>query len=91
MRTMWLGLALLALNAGTASAACRCVCVGGDVRTLCSGPLDPPAICSRICPASVRQPGAPPIASGLAGPGGADDTLATGSPVLLGATGAPER
>ncbi|WP_375466077.1 hypothetical protein [uncultured Methylobacterium sp.] len=91
MRALWLGFALFALAAEPASAACRCVCVNGEVRTLCSGPLDAPAICSRICPASVRPPGAPPVTSGLVRSGGAEETLATGSPALFGATGSPER
>lgn len=91
MRASWLGFVLLALAGGPASAACRCVCVNGDLRTLCSGPLDPPAICSRICPASVRPLGAPPVVSGLLRPGGSEETLGTGSPALSGATGGPER
>ena len=87
MRAFGLGMALLALAAGPASAVCRCICVNGAVRTQCSGALDPPAICSRICPMPARPQGAPPEISGLPAPVGSDGTLATGSPALLGATG----
>lgn len=91
MRAFRLGLALLALANGPAAAVCRCDCVAGRMRPQCSGQLDPPAICDRICPPSVGLPGAPATLSGAITPQGGDATLATGSPALLGATGLPGR
>jgi hypothetical protein len=78
---------LLVLAVGPASAVCRCICLNGNVRTQCSGELDPPAIYSRICPMPARPLGSPPEISGMATPLGAEGTLGTGSPALLGATG----
>ena len=87
MRLVGLGIVLLALTAVPASAACRCFCANGVVRTQCSGPLDPPAICARICPMPARPQGSPPEVSGFVPLGGGESTLATGSPALLGSTG----
>lgn len=87
MRALWLGLALAAMASGPASAACSCVCFDGRMRSQCTSPIDPPAICNRICPLPVNPPGSPPTVTGGSLPLGADGTLATGSPALLGSTG----
>lgn len=90
MRAAWLGLglaALTALPAGPAAAACQCICVNGRLIPRCSSPIDPPAICNRICPLPVNPPGGPPAISGLPTAVGSEETLGTGSPALLGATG----
>ncbi|MFD0934020.1 hypothetical protein ACFQ12_02295, partial [Methylobacterium trifolii] len=83
MRAISLGLALLALTSGGAAAACRCACLDGEMRSVCNGPLDPPALCDRLCPLSVRPPsirapGAPPEIPGDVLSDDADPSLPTG-------------
>ena len=56
------------LASGVAMADCRCVCMNGDVRAVCSSSLDVEPICPpRICPITplsvepLQQPRVPPI------------------------------
>ncbi|GJE43269.1 hypothetical protein [Methylobacterium soli] len=54
MRGFWLALGMLLLP-GVASAECRCVCVRGEARSICSQQTDLPGLCQVICPAPLEQ------------------------------------
>jgi hypothetical protein len=64
-----LAFALLAiLSTYAANAACRCVCMNGEVRAVCSSTLDIEPICSpRVCPIvtpsiePIQRPRVPPV------------------------------
>ncbi len=48
------------LFATQAVAACRCMCIDGEVRPICSSSIDLPPICApRICP--IKPPSVEPI------------------------------
>lgn len=66
MRAMLLG-AILSLLSTSAFAACNCSCVAGQAVSVCSGPLDMPTLCQRICLPSVLPPGSPTPSTGLGG------------------------
>ncbi|HFD33437.1 MAG TPA: hypothetical protein ENJ28_12115 [Gammaproteobacteria bacterium] len=56
------------LSVGSVSASCRCVCMNGEVRAICSSTLDIEPICPpRTCPITppsvepIQRPRVPPV------------------------------
>ena len=66
MRAMLLG-AIFTLVSTSAFAGCTCSCVAGQAVSVCSGPLDMPTLCQRICLPSVLPPGSPTPSTDLGG------------------------
>ncbi|MGU3540673.1 hypothetical protein [Methylobacterium sp. A54F] len=62
--------ALLALLPTASYAGCACTCVEGEMRAVCSSPVDMAPVCTRLCPSAlslgsvaaepITLPGAPP-------------------------------